>query len=69
MLFLTYIQNLTTIDPAVSEITCIITMNRDRQTDGNEKRTEGVMKCRENIKVAIRPMDSITILLYLTLEK
>ena len=55
---------------------CLIKMDtdqqRDRQTDGNGRqlfRTVGVMKCRENIKVAIRPMDSITIFPSFTLGK
>ena len=52
-----YIQNLATIHPAVSEITCLI----KRQTDSRKRDfffgTVGVMKRRENIKMAIRPMD------------
>ena len=46
-------------------------MDTDRQTETGDYffRTFGVMKCRENIKVAFRPMDSITILPSFTLGK
>ena len=42
MIFLIYIHNLTTIGPAVSEVTCLIKMDTDtrqtnRQTNGNGK--------------------------------
>ena len=55
---------MTTIGLAVSEITCLIKM--DTNTKQTERQTEtgdyffrslGVMKLRENITVAIRPMD------------
>ena len=59
MIFRMSIQNLTTIGPVVSEITCILKMDTDtRQTDRQE-----VMKRQENIKVAIRPMDLIPTIL------
>ena len=63
MIFLIYIQSLTTIARAVSEITCLIKMDTDtRQTETEDYffRTVGVMKRRENIEAAIRPMDLIT---------
>ena len=67
MIFLIYIRNLTTIGPAVSEIRYLSNKNgysydtdrRKQETDFF--RTVEVMKPRKNIKVAIRPMDSITI--------
>ena len=66
MIILTYIENLRTIGPVLSEIICLIRIRDGRQTDGQtDRRTEtgnyffrtvGVMKRRKNIKVAIRPM-------------
>ena len=62
-MFPIYIQNLTTISPTVSEITSLIKMDTNtRQTHRNGRqlfRPVGVMKRRENIKLAIRPMDLI----------
>ena len=76
MILLTYIQNLTTIGRVVSKITRLIKMDTDtRQTDRQMEtgdcffRTVGVMKRRENIKVAIRPMHPTTILSSLWLGK
>ena len=43
--------------------------DREMETGDYFFRTVGVMKRRENIKVAIRPMDSTTILSWLTLGK
>ena len=67
MIFLIYIQNLTTIDPAVSEITCLIKIDTDTRQIGRRKRettffvsSVGIMKRQENIKMAIRLLDSIT---------
>ena len=57
-------QNLTTISPAVSKFTHLIKMDTDtRQMETGDyfSRTVGVMKRRENIKVAIRPIDSVII--------
>ena len=65
MIFLTYVQNLATIGPVVSKITCLVKMDLDtRQTETRDYffRTLGVTKRRVNVKVAIRQMDSITIL-------
>ena len=63
VIFRIYVQNLTTIGLVVSEITCPIKMGTDaKQTDRQTEtrdyffRTLGVMKLRENIKMAIRPM-------------
>ena len=63
---------MTTIGPVVSEIICPVKMDTDRQTARQTDRqmetgdhffrTLKVMTRRENMKVAIRPMDSITIL-------
>ena len=64
------IQNLTTIGPAVSDITCLTKLDTDtRETDIQTEtgayffRIVGVVKHRENIKMAIHRMDSITITL------
>ena len=69
MKFLIYVQNLTIIGPVVSEITSLIKMDTgDRQSDGRKRKatffvpTLAVMKHPEGIKVAIRRIDSITIL-------
>ena len=64
MLFLIYIQNVTTLSPVVSEITCSVKMDADtRQTETGDLffRTLEVMTRQENMIVATRPMDSITI--------
>ena len=66
MIFLICIQNVTTIGPVGSEITCLKKMDTDRQTDKQTERgkhffrTLEVITHRENMKVAIRLMDSIT---------
>ena len=69
--YMLFTQNLTTIDPVVSEIICLIKIDtHDRQTSDDKQpgtrdllfRTLGVMKRGENIKVPIRSMDPITIL-------
>ena len=64
MIPLMYKQNMTTIGPVVSEITCLIKMDIDRQTETGDHffRILEVMTRRENMKVEIRPMYSITIL-------
>ncbi len=47
-------QNLTTIGPVVSKIICLINIDTERQMD----RQTGVMKRRENLRVASHPIDS-----------
>ena len=59
MIFLMYIQNLTTIGPIVSEIICLIKIRTDGRPSSAYSR---VMKAGENIKVGSLPIDLITIL-------
>ena len=56
MIFLIYIQNVTTFGPVVSEITRLI------KTGDHIFRTLEVMIPRENMKVPIRPMVVKTII-------